>query len=133
MKIKKTFALLNAILENDNKEIKEVTSITMPLDIALAKVNSMNLEDLLINPSNVFTNHSLLSNMQVREVDKIARDDFKEDIAIFQMEADCVSLKSSSKIPSTPLLPFKAVELDVSDSQHKDVALAKYKSFGTNL
>jgi len=31
MKIKKTFALLNAILENDNKEIKEVTSITTPL------------------------------------------------------------------------------------------------------
>jgi hypothetical protein len=63
MKIKKTFALLNAILENDNKEIKEVTSITTPLDIALAKVNSMNLEDLLINPGNVSTNHSLLSIM----------------------------------------------------------------------
>jgi len=69
----------------------------------------MNPEDLLINPSNVSTNHSLLSIVQVLEVDKIARDNFKEDIAIFQMEADCASLKSSSKIPSTPLLPFKVV------------------------
>jgi hypothetical protein len=43
MKIKETFALLNAILENNNKEIKKVANIAMPLDIALAKVNSMNL------------------------------------------------------------------------------------------
>ncbi len=49
------------------------------------------------------------------------------------MEADCATLKSSGKIPTTPLLPFRVVELDVSNSQHKDVALANYKSFGTNL
>lgn len=82
MKIKETFALLNAILENDNKEIEEVASIATPLDIALAKVNSMNLEDLLINLGNVLTNHSMLSIMQVLEVDKTTCDDFKKDIAI---------------------------------------------------
>jgi hypothetical protein len=86
------------------------------LDIALAKANSMNLEDLLINPSNVLINHSPLSIMQVLEVDKTTCDDFKEDIAISQMEADCVTLKSSGKIPTTPLLPFRLVELDVSSS-----------------
>jgi hypothetical protein len=89
------------------------------LDIALAKVNSMNPKDLLINPNNVLINHSPLSIMQVLEVDKITCDDFKEDIAISQMEANCATLKSSSKIPTTPLFPFRAIELDVSNSYHK--------------
>jgi hypothetical protein len=69
-------------LENDNKEIEKVASIATPLDIALAKVNSINLEDLLINLGNVLTNHSMLSIIQVLEVDKTTCDDFKKDIAI---------------------------------------------------
>jgi hypothetical protein len=60
----------------------------------LAKANATNPKDLLIIPNNVLTNHPLFSILQVPKVDKIACNDFKEKIAIFQMETDRVMLKN---------------------------------------
>jgi hypothetical protein len=60
----------------------------------LAKANATNLKDLLIIPSNVLTNHPLFSILQVPKVDKTTCNDFKEKIAIFQMEVNRATLKN---------------------------------------
>jgi hypothetical protein len=88
----------------------------VPLDATLAKANATNIEDLLIIPSNIFTNHPLFSILQVPKVNIIACNDFKEQITISQMEIDCMTFRCSGKIHA--LIFCKTIELDVSNSQH---------------
>jgi hypothetical protein len=70
----------------------------MPLDATLAKANTINLEDLPIIPSNVFTNHPLFSILQVPKVNIVTCNDFKEETTISQMEINCMTFRSLGKI-----------------------------------
>ncbi len=91
-KLKEVFAL-NVILENDNEEIKKVSSIKVSLDAIVAKANATNPKDLPIIPSNIFTNHPSFSILQVPKVNIVACNDFKEEIMISQMEIDHMTFR----------------------------------------
>jgi hypothetical protein len=52
-------------------------------------------------------------------VEKVACYDFKEVITMSYMELDKVALISSRKIPTTSIFPYRVVELDVFNLQHK--------------
>jgi hypothetical protein len=73
----------------------------------LAKTNTTNPKDLLIIPSNVFTNHPLFAMLQVPKMDKTTCNDFKEKIAIFLMEANRVTFINWVKYPHAQCFPTK--------------------------
>jgi hypothetical protein len=85
------------------------------LNAILAKANATNPKDLPIIPSNISTNHPLFSILQVPKMNIVACNDFKEEIAISQMEIDRMTFRSSGKIPT--LFFYTTIELDVSNSQ----------------
>lgn len=118
IKLKKN-ATLYEMLENDVKELEEVTKIARPLDVALAQTNATNNEELASNLNIPLTNHPLMSILQVSEIEKVACEDFKEGITLTQMEVGKAALRNFGRIPTTPLLLYGVVELDVFNVQHK--------------
>ncbi len=54
------------MLENDSKELEEVTNIARPIDIVFTKANVINPEEVkIITLNNALNNHPLLSILQI--------------------------------------------------------------------